>query len=159
MVGLTCRTGLYAWVPVASRPGFWYAVWRRVFRNISATIWVEGISKTVPQSWLCPIQHPSGGRGAHSDRNCARFSTHRGVRKPFLKSLKNDTKQNACFLGLCRPKILGREQSEPHGNHFCCLLGFRRSRGNKNSRHVPRWPPCPALLGIFAATHAAGARM
>ena len=52
----------------------------------------------------------------------------------------------------CRPKMLGREKSEPHGSNVCVPLRFRRSRGNNNSRHVSRLSPCPALLGCFAAT-------
>ena len=54
-------------------------------------------------SHLRPIQHRSGGRGAHSDRNCVRFSTQRGVRKPVFDVPKNDTK-NICFLAFWRPK-------------------------------------------------------
>ena len=40
---------------------------------------------------------------------------------------------------------------------FCWYFG--EVAATKNGRHVPRLPACPALLGFFAATHAAGARM
>ena len=66
----------------------------------------EGISKTFPQSWLCPIQHPSGGRGAHSDRNGVPFSTHRGVRKPVFDVPKKMTQtKTRVFSGFGVPKI------------------------------------------------------
>ena len=97
-----------------------------------------------------PIQHHPGGRGAHSDRNCVRFSTHQGVRKPVFDVPKKMTHTtNACFLVFCRPKILGRQKSEPRGNHFCVLLGFRRSRGNKKQQIRAATVPMPSPAGIF----------
>ena len=101
-------------------------------------------------SQLRPIQHPPGCRGGHSDRNCVRFSTHQGVRKPVFDVPKKMTHTtNACFPGFCRPKILGRQKSEPRGNHFCVLLGFRRSRGNKKQQTRAATAPMPSAAGIF----------
>ena len=57
-------------------------------------------------SHLRPIQHPSGGRGAHSDRNCVRFSTHRGVRTPVFDVPKKMTqKKTRVFSDFGVPKI------------------------------------------------------
>ena len=59
-----CGAGPYAWVPVASRPGFWYAVWRRVFRNRSATLWVEryfhvaNMCRTGRNAWVPVASRP-----------------------------------------------------------------------------------------------------
>ena len=101
-------------------------------------------------SQLRPIQHPPGCRGGHSDRNCVRFSTHQGVRKPVFDVPKKMTQnKNACFLGFCRPKILGREKSEPHGNHFCVPLRFRRSRGNKKQQTRAGTAPMPNAAGFL----------
>ena len=114
------------------------------FQNSSAVLVVSHSAPIGRQgcpfgSQLCPIQHPPGCMEAIFD-----------------VPQKMTQNKNACFLGFCRPKILGREKSEPRDNHCCVLLGFRRSRGNKKSRHVPRLPTCPALLG-FVGTN--GARM
>ena len=108
---------------------------------------------------------------------CVPFSTHRQAGVPVRIAIAPDSappgcteaifdvpqkmtqNKNACFLGFCRPKILGREKYEPHGINVCVPLRFRRSRGNKNSKHVLGPPPCPVLLGFSTATHATGARM
>jgi len=44
-----CRTGPYAWVPVASRPGFWYAV--RYFG-------VADMCRTGPYAWVPGASRP-----------------------------------------------------------------------------------------------------
>ena len=78
--------------------------------------------------------------------------------RQFLTSQKMAQTKRVFSRVLASPK-LGRQTSEPCGNIFCVPLRFRRSRTNKNSKHVLRRPPCPVLLDFFAATHAAGARM
>jgi len=43
--------------------------------------------------------------------------------------------------------------------HVSVPLRFRRSRGNKKLQTHAATAPMPSADGIFAATHAAGARM
>ena len=128
-------------------------------------------------SYLGPFPHPSECTGAHSDRTCVPFSTHREAGVPiriaiasesaptgvygsrFLTSPKTWHKQKRMLSRVLTSQKLGRQKSDPRGNMCCLLLRFRRSRGTKKQQTVPRRPPCPGLLGFFAATHAAGARM
>jgi len=95
---------------------------------------------------------PIRRQGAHSDGNCVPFSTHRGVRKPVVDVPKIMARTKRLFSRVLTSQKLGRQTSEKAGIYVCVLLRFRRSRGNNNSRHVSRLPPCPALLGFFAAT-------
>ena len=140
-------------------------------------IGVASNSRLLAHVMLDPFPHPSECTWAHSDRNCVPFSTHREAWMPiritiashsaptgvygreFLTSQKKCHKKKRVVSWVLTSQKLGRQKSDPHGNMVCLLLRFRRSRGNKKQQTVPRRPTCPGLLGFFAATHAAGARM
>ena len=127
------------------------------FGSVCAPI---GVHRGSFGSHLRPIQHPSGGRGAHSDRNCVRFSTHRGVRKPVFDVQKKMThNKTLVFWGFDVPKIgtATIRAMRQHGLRSAEISA--KSRQQKNSKHMLGLPTCPVLLGFYAATHAAGARM
>ena len=111
-------------------------------------------------SQLRPIQHPSGDRGAHSHRSCTPFSTHRCVREPVFDVPKKMTQtKTLVFSVLAVPKFWDAKNLSHTATIFAVCWDFGEVAATKNSRHVPRLPPCSALLGFVDATHAAGAQM
>ena len=98
---------------------------------------------------LRPIQHPSGGRGAHSDRNCVRFSTHRGVRTPVFDVPKKIAQQNTLvFSDFDVPKF-GTAKIGATRQPVSVPLRFRRRRPNKNQQTRAATAPMPSAAGIF----------
>ena len=135
--------GAAYFVPFRTHRGAWGTV-RIVFGSVSAPI---GMHRGSFGSQLRPIQHPSGGRSAHSDRNCVPFNTHRGVRKPVFDVPKIMTHKKRLFSRVLTSQKLGRQTSEQARNCVCVLLRFRRSRGHKHSKRCRDGPHAPTVLG------------
>ena len=118
-------------------------------------------------SYLGPFPHPSECTGAHSDRTCVPFSTHREAGVPiriaiasnsaptgvygsqFLTSQKKWHKKKRVFSRRLASQKLGRQKSEPCGNNFSVPLRFRRSRTNKKQQTRAATAPMPSAAGIF----------
>ncbi len=86
---------------------------------------------------------PIRRQGAHSDRNCVPFSTHRGVRKPVFDVPKIMTpKKTHVFTGFAVPKI-GTAKIRVSGQ--LCLRSAEISAKSRQQtqQRVPQRPPCP----------------
>ena len=135
-----CRLGPYDLVPGPSRPGFWYAVWRRVFRNRSATLWVEryfrvaNMCRTGPNAWV-PVASRTGFWYAVWRRVFRNRSAIQGVGRYSEPVLLN-------FRWTRYPQCPQPWVRAP-------LWRWLLECFSKNQQTVPRGSPCPLLLGFF----------
>ena len=162
-----CRTGPYAWVPIASRPSFWYAVWRRVFRNRSATQGAGRYCELVLLKfrWTRFPQFPQPSVRAPLRRwllECLRVLMrdllrgfpihfrspdcgHPGLLKLLLRVLSeiSETSQQNKSANLAAAVPV------PSAAGICLLRLLRFRRGLiKYQQAVQRRSPCPVLLGF-----------